>query len=198
MPKIVDKEEKRAEILAAAIRVLAKKGTAGTKIQNIAEEAGVGKGTVYLYFKNKEDIFQHILMQKAPAGNEIAQNVLLSSMTPHEKLKTLFQKLAENTENQSYPPEIQMEIFTNLIRGPGKGELSKEAVAFRDTIAEIVNQIDIKESQYDSKTIASGLLSLIHGVLMMWIIDKKEFPIQKMTEITVEAVLNGIKSSGSD
>ncbi|MCP3925306.1 MAG: TetR/AcrR family transcriptional regulator [Desulfobacterales bacterium] len=192
MPKIVDKEEKRAEILDAAIRTFAKKGTGGAKIEDIAKEAGVGKGTVYLYFKNKEEILQHILMQKAPAGKEVAHKILMSSKKPEEKLKELFKVLAADIENQSSPPEIQFEIFANLVRGPHKENLSIEATLFRDTVAEIVQQIKGSDKR-DCQMIAAGLLSLIHGVMMMWVIDKESFPIREMTEKTVETLIDGLK-----
>lgn len=49
--------DKRDRILHAASMVLARKGYAGTLISEIADTAGIGKGTVYEYFKNKEELF---------------------------------------------------------------------------------------------------------------------------------------------
>lgn len=54
MPKIVDKEEMRNAILDAVTRVYTAKGYHAATIADVAEEAGLGKGTLYLYFKNKE------------------------------------------------------------------------------------------------------------------------------------------------
>lgn len=54
MPKIVDKEEMQRGILDAAMRVFADKGYHSATIADIAKAAGLGKGTLYLYFKNKE------------------------------------------------------------------------------------------------------------------------------------------------
>ncbi|MGD1924929.1 MAG: TetR/AcrR family transcriptional regulator [Paracoccaceae bacterium] len=54
MPKIVDKEEMRNSILDAVTRVYTAKGYHAATIADVAEEAGLGKGTLYLYFKNKE------------------------------------------------------------------------------------------------------------------------------------------------
>ena len=60
MPIVVDKEKKKREIIDAAIRVFSRQGYRRTKINDIAGEAGVGKGTVYEYFKSKEDLFLHM------------------------------------------------------------------------------------------------------------------------------------------
>ena len=54
MPKIVDREEMQAGILDAAMRVFSRKGYHAATIADVAEAAGLGKGTLYLYFENKE------------------------------------------------------------------------------------------------------------------------------------------------
>ncbi len=56
-PKIVDREERRQALAAAATEVFAEKGYAGARIADVAERAGVGKGTVYEYFRSKEELF---------------------------------------------------------------------------------------------------------------------------------------------
>ena len=52
-----DPEARRREILSAAIPVFAKNGYSNTEVQRIAEAAGIAKGTVYLYFETKRDLF---------------------------------------------------------------------------------------------------------------------------------------------
>ena len=56
-PKIVDKEDRRNRVLTAAAGVFARYGYQQTTIDQIAEAAGVAKGSVYLSFKSKEDLF---------------------------------------------------------------------------------------------------------------------------------------------
>ncbi len=56
MPKVVDREEMQHGILDAAMQVYVKKGYHAATIADVAEAAGLGKGTLYLYFKNKEAI----------------------------------------------------------------------------------------------------------------------------------------------
>ncbi|MBC2715217.1 MAG: TetR/AcrR family transcriptional regulator [Desulfobacteraceae bacterium] len=60
-PKLVDKTEKINEIATAALYLFAKKGYAATSVEQIAEAAGIGKGTVYEYFPSKEEIFVHAI-----------------------------------------------------------------------------------------------------------------------------------------
>ena len=56
MAKIIDKDEKRCDIALASIALFCEKGIQQTSIDQIAKSAGVAKGTIYLYFKNKEEI----------------------------------------------------------------------------------------------------------------------------------------------
>ncbi len=58
---MASKEERRIEILKASIKVFSKYGFHKSKIQEIAEEAGVGKGTIYEYFDSKKSLFQEMI-----------------------------------------------------------------------------------------------------------------------------------------
>ena len=60
-PKIVDKEQKARGLAEAALRVFIRSGYHRTKMAEIAEEAGVGKGTLYEYFENKGALFRFVL-----------------------------------------------------------------------------------------------------------------------------------------
>ncbi|HEY0981608.1 MULTISPECIES: TetR/AcrR family transcriptional regulator [unclassified Schlesneria] len=55
------KEARPQEILAAAVSVFTEKGFAAAQVQEIATRAGVAKGTVYLYYKTKQEIFEEIV-----------------------------------------------------------------------------------------------------------------------------------------
>lgn len=54
------REEMRARILHDAMLYFAKNGFAGTRISDLAKSIGIGQGTLYLYFKSKEDLFHEI------------------------------------------------------------------------------------------------------------------------------------------
>lgn len=58
---MASKEEKREDILKAAIRVISDLGFERTKIEDIAKEAGIGKGTVYEYFESKNTLFMELI-----------------------------------------------------------------------------------------------------------------------------------------
>ena len=57
------KQARPAEILDAALKVFAQKGFAAARMDDIAREAGVTKGTIYLYFENKEAVFKSLVRE---------------------------------------------------------------------------------------------------------------------------------------
>lgn len=72
------KEERPAEILTAALKTFSTKGFAATKLDEVAKEAGVSKGTLYLYFESKEALFkavvsEYVLPQIAKAEEQAEQ-----------------------------------------------------------------------------------------------------------------------------
>ncbi len=66
MPKIVDKDKKRREILAGATDVFAARGYHNTRMADVAEALGVSKGLLYEYFHSKEDLFLNLCREIVP------------------------------------------------------------------------------------------------------------------------------------
>src|SRR5688572_16194981 len=79
-----EKRERRAAILAAAERVIIARGFAESAIDVIAKEAGLAAGTVYLYFPNKEALFQDLLCSKVRLLND-AVAVQMKAERPFDK-----------------------------------------------------------------------------------------------------------------
>jgi AcrR family transcriptional regulator len=61
------KQARPTEILEAALKVFAEKGFAGARMEDIARRAGVTKGTIYLYFENKEAVFKTLVRESIGA-----------------------------------------------------------------------------------------------------------------------------------
>ena len=66
-------EDRPAQIIEAALQVFGERGLANARLQDIADRAGVSKGTIYLYFPNKEELFREMVRQTAVAAIERAE-----------------------------------------------------------------------------------------------------------------------------
>jgi AcrR family transcriptional regulator len=92
-PRIKRKAEKRAAILAAALDEFSARGFAATRLDDVAERAGVAKGTIYLYFRDKESLFQELvrsMLSPIVGALEAAQMADLPARALAETVADLF------------------------------------------------------------------------------------------------------------
>jgi AcrR family transcriptional regulator len=78
-------EDRPEQIIKAALEVFGECGLANARLQDIAERAGVSKGTIYLYFPNKEELFREMIRQTAVAAIERAEQASVPG-TPKNQL----------------------------------------------------------------------------------------------------------------
>ena len=92
-------EDRPREICAAALELFAERGFAGTRVDDIAARAGVSKGTLYLYFKDKEEIFGAVVRNTvAPNIAMIRESVAASDMPFRLLIYSLLERFVEMAE----------------------------------------------------------------------------------------------------
>jgi AcrR family transcriptional regulator len=83
-------EDRPREICAAALDVFAEKGFAAAKLDEIARRAGVSKGTLYLYFKDKQDLFRAVVRDTVAPNIEAVQQAVLAADLPFPDVVRIF------------------------------------------------------------------------------------------------------------
>ena len=83
-------EDRPREICAAALEVFAEKGFAAAKLDEIARRAGVSKGTLYLYFKDKEELFRAVVRSAIAPNIEAVTSTISSLDAPFADVVRLF------------------------------------------------------------------------------------------------------------
>jgi AcrR family transcriptional regulator len=76
VPRTKDREERLADIASAAKEVFMSRGYQGATMQEIAEKAGIGKGTIYLYYKGKEDLYTGLMLPSLDYAREKFHSLL--------------------------------------------------------------------------------------------------------------------------
>ena len=79
------------EILDATCRVVARHGFQGATVERVAEEAEIAKGTVYLYFQNKDELFTAAVEQGIQSFTSQVRDQVTEALTPIEKLQRLIE-----------------------------------------------------------------------------------------------------------
>jgi TetR/AcrR family transcriptional regulator, fatty acid metabolism regulator protein len=137
----IEKADKRRVILAAAVRVFARKGYHASRVGDIAEEAGVAHGLLYHYFASKEDLLETIFRETwsdllgavhaveesgEPAGEQLRQvaAILLRSWRRDPDLvRVLVREVVRSGEIQRRVDEVR-EAFQALERIMTRGQLT--------------------------------------------------------------------------
>ncbi len=104
-------EDKHQRIINAALKVFAKKGFYNSRVSEIAKEAEVADGTIYLYFKNKDDILISVFETEMMKMISNMKKELSKCHDPVEKIRIFaFQHLNMITENQEWAEVAQVEL----------------------------------------------------------------------------------------
>jgi len=200
-PKVVDKKEKRKAILNAAMKVFARQGVSNTKIDDIALEAGIGKGTFYEYFKSKSEIiseaFQHLMEQ---IESEVAKK-LYKIPDPVEKIRCLIITWIEVLEKSHIETmEIMLDFWAEGIRHKDYQkevlfDLKKMYDEYRVFIAAmLVEGIRNKQiKNIDPGITASFILGALDGMMIQWFMDKSIFELSEAAETVCDIIFEGIK-----
>ena len=191
--------DKYHRILEAAIKVFAELGFFQATIAQIAKEAGVADGTIYLYFKNKDDILVQFYQYKTRQIFERFREAVNQPKTAEEKLRCLIQvHLQEFQNDRNMAIVYQAETHQNHRRGDENiKEMSK---MYRDIIAEVV-ELGQEEGTI-RKDLYLGLVKrFINGavdeVINSWIHSGGKYDLVSMAEPLVDLFIKGI-GGGSD
>jgi len=199
MPKIVNKEEKKAKILEASIRVFSKNGLNNTKISDIAENASIGKGTIYEYFKSKDEIFAASFTFHMEKFEQSISRRLFRIQDPLEKMRAYFSAWSEVFEGEHLEYlEIVLDFWAEGVRKRDDSmmiDLNKFYSENRDMLdnllSECVSKGEIKK--VDTKLIASIMLGALDGILIQWVMDRKVFKMKEAVLLFVETMIDGLK-----
>ena len=116
------KEARHQEIVDAGLTVFGERGFAAARLEDVAARAGVSKGTLYLYFPNKEELFKAVVREAILPNLEMAERLLAGSQGPSfavlETLLTLFAARVLKTRAGAIPKLIIAEAgnFPDLAR----------------------------------------------------------------------------------
>ena len=195
-PKVTSqyKTEVREKIVHAAITAFSKYGYDRTRMDDIADTAKLSKGTLYLYFKSKEELFYAI------SENNIRdlKEHLSALFTKSEDLVSDSQKFYVNFRKAS---EQSDEIFLETIAESSRNQklqdmLYHQRLKVLDVVTEYLS-LQIKkgflDSDMDIDAVSLGLVALYDGLTVDKIIGINESQNEKAWNVTIKAILSSLK-----
>jgi len=199
MPKKINKEEKKANILEASIKIFAKKGVTKTKMSDIAEAAEIGKGTIYEYFRSKDDIFLASLHFFLENVDRIISQRLYRISDPMEKLLAYSSAWADIVvgTNLEYAA-IVLDFWEESIRN-NQEAIGLNLVKIYDENRKIVKSLledcinKDKAPSLDTKLAASILIGSLEGLFIQWILDRSAFDFKEAAKLSTKIIIDGLK-----
>ena len=200
-PKIVDKEAKKLEILQAALGVFSQKGVANTKMIDIATAASIGKGTIYEYFKSKEDIFTAGFQHFFNGFEQNIESAVMQSDNPEEQLQILIRSsLGSFFESHADFAIIMLDFWAEGIRT--KDDTIDEALnlkqvyrMYRGMIVKIIEAGMEKGIFRNVNPVANAsyLIAAIDGLMLQWVMEPEIFDIDEVIDAICDVTLKGLR-----
>ena len=188
----------RDEILSAAEKVFAAKGFFPTTMSDIARKAEFGTGTLYKYFKSKEDLYFTLIDEKVEEINRLVRTELSQKTSAIQRIKKVlglqFEFIEQNrdffriyiSERSRFEWTVKDEL--------GKG-LHKKMVTYIHILTEVVKQ-GIKEGEFrplDPVDLAHALVGIVNSFVFEWLISRKPYPLISKLDKVLEIFLGGVQ-----
>jgi TetR/AcrR family transcriptional regulator, transcriptional repressor of bet genes len=190
MPKVVDIEERRAELAAAAAQLIARAGVGAATMREVAAEAGWTTGALTHYFSDKRELL--LFTFRSSLAQRHANRNARATLDPRAALlQTLEGALPRDDDVRRH----WMVTIAFCSQAAGDEELSaaqRDAYReFRDRVAELVRQCGISTDE-EAITVAEQLIAVANGIAVQALFDPSTWPPDHqltMLHSTIELVL---------
>ena len=188
----------RVEILSAAEKVFAAKGFFPTTMNDIAREAEFGTGTLYKYFRSKEELYFTLIDEKVEEINRLVKAELSQRTSAVERIKKAlglqFEFFERNrdffriyiSERNRFEWTVKEEL--------GKG-LHEKMVTYINILAEVMRQ-GIEREEFRSMNpmdLAHALVGIVNSFVFEWMISREPYPLISKVDTVLEIFLGGVQ-----
>jgi len=188
--------DKRTAIIRAAISVFAHNGYFNSKVADIAREAGVADGTVYLYFKSKEEILHSIFDRTVDEAVADARKQLDDISDPREKLRQIARL---HLERLGADRDLAV-VFQVELRGSTKFMEEFSAAGFAGYLALIRSTFEegqragVFRPDLNAKIVAKILFGALDEMATNWILSPRRYKLAPMADQVLDIFLNGVNA----
>ncbi len=190
-------EKRKHQILDAAANVFSRRGFHDARVDDIAEEAGLSKGTLYWYFKSKDDIIIGLLDRLFEFGASGVRELHAKDMAATKKLRQSIDLLLKDLDHWINLIPLAYEFLGLLFRRKIVQTAFKRYFRhYMDLIIPIIQQgIDEGEFQAESaQQVAITIGAIFEGTILLWVYDSEMVNIKEDIQRSVELLLNGLQA----
>jgi TetR/AcrR family fatty acid metabolism transcriptional regulator len=186
--------DKPQQIIDAAIRVFARNGYYNSRVSDIAREAGIAAGTIYLYFKTKDEILVTLFREKMAAWVASVRRDIAGEPDAVAKLRKLvvlhFQVLEQH-------PDLAEVLQVELRQGHKffRGASAHEVSAYFDLIGGVLDEgmaAGLIRHDLPVKVATKMLFGAMDQVATSWVLGKRGYRLTDSAEAVASIFLKGI------
>jgi AcrR family transcriptional regulator len=188
-------DRKRTSILEAARTVFSRKAYADAAVDDVAEHARIAKGTLYLYFKSKEDLYLAALVSDLRAMSADARGKMESATGFREKLRAfLTVRLDYCRSHENFLRIYLAEYGTMFLRAPISRELHQ---LVRENIRYVAQVVEGAIANGEIRRVpapaaAAAIFDMSRGLIERRLLGWKEFRVQDEIEFSIDFLWSGI------
>lgn len=190
-------EERRRQIIEAAISVFARRGFHKTRMDDIAEESKISKGLLYWYFKSKDEIIVGIL--DALIGFELGdlKNLPASAGTARERLEIFMGHYIEELDSMERIRPIMYEFYSLAMRDKNLQKFLNHVLdGYLDTLVPIFQQ-GVERGEFrpiDPMQAALAAGAILEGTVLIWVFDPHRVKLKEQVEFGIQMLLKGLEA----
>ena len=191
--------DKPQQIIEAAVRVFAREGYYNSRVSDIAREAGIAAGTIYLYFKTKDDILVTLFRDKMAEFVGALRKAIAGEPDAASKVRRLvslhFRMLEEN-------PDLAEVVQVELRQGQKffRGASSQEIGAYFALIGSVLEE-GVAERRFRSdlpvKVTTKMLFGAMDQMATSWVLGKRGYQLVDTSDAVAEIFLHGVAARTS-
>jgi AcrR family transcriptional regulator len=200
MPKIVDKTSRRSDIAKIAMELSAVKGFDKTSIREITAQAGMGKGSFYDYFTDKDDLLNEIVQVMFMEWTTLIVSKLENIDDPIAQLSTLLREGSVMGDEFTQLMILYVDIWRRCVREEGSARFIRQFQSFltdsKKAVAGIIDNAKIQgkiREDIDSSMMATILIALIDGLILHYMVLKPAIDIDGVCQTFMNTLQYGIK-----
>lgn len=192
---------RRKEIFEAALKLFSTKGYYNTSMQEIAAESEFSTGTLYNFFKNKEELYFSIVGEKSEEIFAKVMKDVATATDPIARIEAMVEGVLKHFETEKTFFKLFIGIRTNFeweVKDDLGEKLHETHMRFIGLIAEVIKEaIDAGEiGDFDPATLAFILNSSINAIILQWFHSDEDYPLLEKKDIILELFFRGSLRGG--
>ena len=190
--------DKPQQIIDAAVRVFARNGFYNSRVSDIAREAGIASGTIYLYFKTKDEILVTLFREKMAAFVSALRTEIAREPRPEAKIRRLVRlhfEVLEASPDMAEVVQVELRQGQKFFRGASAHEIS----AYFELIGSILHEGvagGVFRRDLPVKVATKMLFGAMDQVTTSWVLGKRGYRLADAAEPVANIFLKGVTDDG--